>query len=120
MQIPEKFNPTVSAAEVLKLLPLESLRLLDVRAPVEFAKGMIPGTRNGPILNNAERHQVGIIYREDGQAAAIALGHQLVEPVWEARVEEWLTFLRSGSTPLLYCWRGGLRSETAQIGRAHV
>jgi tRNA 2-selenouridine synthase len=114
MQIPEKFNPTVSAAEVLKLLPLESLRLLDVRAPVEFAKGMIPGTRNGPILNNAERHQVGIIYREDGQAAAIALGHQLVEPVWEARVEEWLTFLRSGSTPLLYCWRGGLRSETAQ------
>lgn len=116
MQIHENFNPseTLSAAEVLKLAQGSDLRLLDVRAPVEFSKGHLPLSHNGPILSDAERQQVGIIYRVDGQDAAIALGHQLVEPVWEARVDEWLTYLRSGPTPVITCWRGGLRSETAQ------
>ena len=52
--------------------------LLDTRAPVEFAKGAFPGALNIPLMNDEERHLVGIRYREVGQAGAIALGHELV------------------------------------------
>ncbi|PJG60275.1 tRNA 2-selenouridine(34) synthase MnmH, partial [Aeromonas cavernicola] len=46
---------------------------------------------------------------------AIALGHQLVGgAVRAARIEGWLAQLRQQPNALLYCFRGGLRSQTVQ------
>ena len=36
--------------------------LIDVRAPVEFARGALPGAVNLPLRDDAERHAVGIRY----------------------------------------------------------
>ena len=52
--------------------------LIDVRAPVEFAQGSLPGSVNLPLMVDEERHQVGIAYKQQGQQAAIALGERLV------------------------------------------
>ena len=52
--------------------------LLDVRAPVEFAKGAFPTASNLPLLDDNERHRVGIRYKQQGQQAAIDLGNELV------------------------------------------
>ena len=88
--------------------------LLDVRAPVEFRQGSIPGAVNLPLLEDEERHRVGIRYRQAGQEAAIALGHELVGGrVREQRIQAWSTFIDAHPDAALYCFRGGLRSRIA-------
>jgi tRNA 2-selenouridine synthase len=119
MQDPKKFNQgsTISPEELLARLA--DARLLDLRAPMEFLRGHLPGSWNGPILEDAERHQVGIAYKEQGQAGAIQLGHRLVAPFREERIRGWRSFLQ-GPFPVVTCWRGGLRSETAQAWLAEA
>lgn len=94
---------------------IESIPLLDVRSEPEFAKGAFPAAVNLPILTDAERKQVGLCYQHEGQAAAIALGHQLVSgDARQSRVAAWCALADENPELVLYCWRGGLRSELAQ------
>ncbi|WP_150911457.1 tRNA 2-selenouridine(34) synthase MnmH [Marinobacter halotolerans] len=94
---------------------LNDTPLLDVRAPVEFDRGSFPNAVNAPLMNDEERHQVGICYKEDGQDAAIELGHQLVSgTVKEARIEAWRRFVADHPDGYLFCFRGGLRSRLTQ------
>ena len=53
---------------------------MDVRAPVEFAKGAFPRSVNLPLMSDEERHLVGIRYKESGQDSAIELGAELLTP----------------------------------------
>ena len=89
--------------------------LIDLRAPVEFARGAFPAAHNLPLMSDAERAQVGRCYKERGQQAAIALGHELVGGATrEARIEAWVDFARRHPQGALYCARGGLRSQIVQ------
>jgi tRNA 2-selenouridine synthase len=89
--------------------------LLDVRSPIEFADGSAPGAVNLPLLSNDERHQVGLTYKTRGQEAAIELGHRLVSvDLRESRVQAWLDYLNAHPSAVIYCARGGLRSQTVQ------
>lgn len=96
-------------------LMLGDIPLLDVRAPVEFQGGAFPASTNLPLLNDDERHRIGICYKQHGQAAAIELGHQLVSgDVREARMASWQQWYQQHPDGHLYCFRGGLRSQTVQ------
>ena len=46
---------------------------MDVRAPVEFSKGSFPNAENAPLMNDGERHRVGICYKEKGQTRPSSL-----------------------------------------------
>jgi len=94
---------------------LSGAPLMDVRAPVEFAKGAFPGAVNLPLMNDGERHEVGLRYKQAGQVAAIELGHTLVHGDHKAgRVAAWTDFARAHPQGYLYCFRGGLRSQVVQ------
>lgn len=107
--------------ESLKISPEQVLRWLqarqnprvfvDVRSPKEYELGHIPGFSSAPILEDDERHQVGLAYRKQGQKAAIQRGHDLVPK--EQRVARWQELIGEGPA-VLACWRGGLRSQIAQ------
>lgn len=88
--------------------------LLDVRAPIEFAKGGFPSAFNVPILDNEQRHLVGLCYQEKGPAAAEALGYELVGPLKSDRIEAWQQFIKTNPSALLYCFRGGQRSQITE------
>ena len=89
--------------------------LIDLRSPAEFRRGAFPGAVNVPLLTDAEREQVGIRYKHGGRDAAIALGNTLVsDDVKAARLTEWQRIVDEHPDTMLYCWRGGLRSETVQ------
>lgn len=89
--------------------------LIDVRAPIEFAQGSLPGAVNLPLMNDDERHRIGIAYKQHGQAAAIALGERLVSgDVKAARVQAWRDYLARHPGALVYCFRGGMRSQIVQ------
>ncbi|MEM9529379.1 MAG: tRNA 2-selenouridine(34) synthase MnmH [Pseudomonadota bacterium] len=102
-------------------LLLDGTPLLDVRAPVEFARGALPGAVNLPLLNDAEREAVGIRYKNAGNDAAVALGHELVTgAVKQERVGAWLAYARQHPAASLYCFRGGQRSQIAQAWLAEA
>lgn len=89
--------------------------LMDTRAPVEFAKGAFPGTLNLPLMTDHERQRVGTCYKQQGQQAAIVLGHQLVSgAIKDERIRAWADFARAHPDGYLYCFRGGLRSQIVQ------
>ncbi|MBW8185123.1 tRNA 2-selenouridine(34) synthase MnmH [Shewanella nanhaiensis] len=89
--------------------------LIDVRAPIEFDKGAFPSSSNFPLMQDSERQRIGTCYKEQGQDAAIALGHSLVNgKVKQQRVDAWLAFIKQHPDAYLYCFRGGLRSQLSQ------
>lgn len=89
--------------------------LIDTRSPVEFAKGSLPSAINLPLMTNDEREAVGTCYKEQGQDAAVRLGHELVSGNRKAeRVEAWQTFASRHPEGALFCFRGGMRSEITQ------
>lgn len=99
----------------LKQLFLDDVPLMDMRAPVEFIKGAFPGALNLPLMTDQERQRVGTCYKQQGQAAAITLGHQLVNgAVKQQRLDAWAAFAQAHPNGYLYCFRGGLRSQIVQ------
>ena len=104
---------TISADAAVSLL-LQGTVLLDVRAEQEFVRGSVPNACNLPILKDAERKAIGICYHKQGQAAAIILGHELVQgDVKTARCTAWAKLTQRQKNTALFCWRGGLRSKLA-------
>lgn len=94
---------------------LNDVPMMDARAPVEFAKGAFPGTVNLPLMNDIERQKVGTCYKQQGQQAAIELGHRLVSgQVKTERIQAWVDFTRNHPHGYIYCFRGGLRSQLVQ------
>jgi tRNA 2-selenouridine synthase len=94
---------------------LEDRPLIDTRAPIEFQRGSFPSAINIPLMTDAEREQVGICYKEQGEQAAVALGHELVSgDVKEERIAAWMDQVKRNDNTALFCFRGGLRSHTAQ------
>jgi tRNA 2-selenouridine synthase len=97
-----------------KQLFLTDTPFIDVRAEIEYAGGAFPSSCNLPILTTGERDLVGTTYKQQGQAAAVALGHDLVQGgIKDDRVSAWCEFARSRPGTHVYCWRGGLRSRLA-------
>ncbi|MEL0153352.1 MAG: tRNA 2-selenouridine(34) synthase MnmH [Halieaceae bacterium] len=104
----------ITNSDFLRLFT-EDRVLVDTRAPIEFEKGSFPAAINLPLMNNAEREQVGICYAEVGQEAAVAIGHELVSgDIKAARLSSWINALKREPNAAFFCFRGGLRSQTTQ------
>lgn len=98
-----------------KQIVLENTPLIDVRAPIEFEKGKFLNAVNMPIMTDEERHLVGICYKKKGNEAATQLGFEMVSGEVKAkRVAQWTDFIKANPNALLYCFRGGQRSQIAQ------
>ncbi|MCH1925914.1 tRNA 2-selenouridine(34) synthase MnmH [Shewanella sp. C32] len=107
-------NPTLPASEYRSLF-VSDRPLVDLRAPIEFNKGAFPCSHNLPLMTDRERELVGTCYKQQGSAAAVALGHQLVNGATkQQRVDAWLSFFAQQPHALIYCFRGGQRSQITQ------
>ncbi|MEL7089357.1 MAG: tRNA 2-selenouridine(34) synthase MnmH [Planctomycetota bacterium] len=100
-------------------LPFDTI--IDVRSPSEYAEDHVPGAINLPVLSDAERAQVGTIYKQVSAFRARKLGAALVAKNAARHLEGALAEMDGGWRPLVYCWRGGQRSGSfasilAQIG----
>lgn len=107
--------PSRPDSDDYRALFLNHTPMMDMRAPAEFALGAFPGAMNLPLMSDDERAQVGTRYKQQGQEAAIALGHELVSGESKAqRMAQWVEFTQRYPEGFLYCFRGGLRSQTVQ------
>jgi tRNA 2-selenouridine synthase len=101
------YSVIISVPEFLTLR--KTLPVVDVRSEGEYAEGHIPGAANLPILNNAERKQVGTDYKQKGQLEAIKTGFRLVGPRIIDIVND-AEKIADNRELLVHCWRGGMRS----------
>ena len=84
--------------------------LIDVRSPAEFAEDHLPGAVNLPVLDDAERAEVGTLYVQKSKFEARRLGAAMVARNIAAHLDGALSGRPGGFSPLVYCWRGGQRS----------
>src|SRR5712692_7457508 len=90
--------------------------VIDVRSPAEFALDHVPEAVNCPVLDDAERAQIGTLYKQISPFDAKKIGAALVSKNIAQHIEERFRGRARGWRPLVYCWRGGQRSAAM----AHV
>ncbi|MEJ2199597.1 MAG: rhodanese-like domain-containing protein, partial [Desulfuromonadaceae bacterium] len=101
---------TITMEQALVLRDQGAL-LVDVRTPAEFAEATIPGAINVPIFSDAERVEIGTLYKQQGKQIARRRGVQLVAPKIPTLLEQVESAWRQGSGPVIvFCWRGGMRT----------
>ncbi|MFP4004159.1 MAG: tRNA 2-selenouridine(34) synthase MnmH [Alphaproteobacteria bacterium] len=110
---------TLASLQDLNTLPYDEV--LDVRSPSEFAEDHLPRAVNLPVLNDEERAAIGAVYVQESKFRARKMGAALVARNAARHLETWLADKEGHYRPLIYCWRGGQRSNAlatilSQIG----
>src|SRR5688572_9271436 len=95
--------------------------VIDVRSEGEYGEDHLPGAINCPVLDNDERALVGTIYKQTSSFDAKKLGASLVSANIARHLRERFAEKPRTWRPLVYCWRGGGRSNAlahvlAQVG----
>jgi tRNA 2-selenouridine synthase len=116
---------SIAAAEAIARLG-EFDTVIDARSEAEFEEDRLPGAVNWPSLDNAQRHLVGTLYKQVSPFEAKKRGAALVAANIARHIEREVIDKPKGWQPLVYCWRGGKRSNSLalvldQIGfRVHL
>jgi tRNA 2-selenouridine synthase len=84
--------------------------IIDVRSPSEFAEDHLPGAINLPVLDDAQRAEVGTLFVQKSKFLARRIGAALVARNIADHLDGALAESDGAFQPLVYCWRGGQRS----------
>ncbi len=85
--------------------------LIDVRSPAEYAQGHAPSAASVPLFSDAERAEIGTVYKQQSPAKAVRLGLKYAGLRMADLVAEVDALAKRDPSPLeVYCWRGGQRS----------
>lgn len=103
---------SIEINELLEKIRIDKNTLLiDARSENEYNETSLPYAKNFPVLNNLERHNVGLLYKKYSQSAAIWLATEYANPKNISLAE----FLKANKARekeiIVFCWRGGGRSK---------
>lgn len=95
--------------------------IIDVRSPSEYADDHLLGSISLPVLSNEERAFVGALYTQVSSFEAKKHGAAMIARNIARHLNETLIDKPKEWQPLIYCWRGGMRSGAmahilAQVG----
>jgi len=116
---------TITATDAIQRLDSFDT-LIDARSESEYAEDRVPGAVNWPSLNDEERRLVGTEYTQISPFVARKRGAALVARNVARHIEREVMDKPKDWQPLVYCWRGGQRSNSLalvlnQIGfRVHL
>jgi tRNA 2-selenouridine synthase len=94
--------------------------LLDTRSPSEFELDHLPGAISTPVLDDAQRVTIGTIHAQRGAFEANRLGAAWVASNVGRHIEETFQDRPRSWAPLVYCWRGGQRSNAMATVLARI
>lgn len=89
--------------------------IIDARSENEFSLDRLPGAVNWPTLNNAERHEIGTIYKQVNSFEARKRGGAIAARNIGNHIERYALDKPRDWKPLIYCWRGGQRSGSLSL-----
>ena len=101
-----RINPTL---KLVKCTSFDSI--IDVRSPSEFFDDHIPNAINLPVLDDVQRESIGTIYSQRNPFEAKRAGAALVAQNISLYLQTKLAEKDRNWRPLIYCWRGGHRSD---------
>jgi len=84
--------------------------VIDARTPAEYALDHIPGAVSAPVLDDAQRAEVGTLYKQVSPFDAKKLGAALIAQNVARHIEQLFRGKDKNWRPLVYCWRGSKRS----------
>ena len=93
------------------LVEQDHLPIIDVRSPIEYNRGHIPGATNLPLFTDDERVEIGTIYKKQGQEKAIDRGLSIAG----SKMQSYVDILKKTIPEkeiAIHCWRGGRRSSS--------
>lgn len=93
------------------LLYADNKLLIDVRAPIEYRKGHIPGAVNIPLFDDLERAEIGTLYKSNGKDDAVIRGLEIVAPKLTEFIKQTKETAQNNEV-FVYCFRGGMRSNS--------
>jgi tRNA 2-selenouridine synthase len=89
--------------------------LIDARTEAEFDEDHLPAALNWPTLNNAQRIEVGTLYKQINAFEAKKLGAAMAAANISAHINQHVMDKPRDWKPLTYCWRGGKRSGSLSL-----
>ena len=98
----------VQKINIAKALEMENILFIDARTPKEYDEDHILSAINVPLLDNQERHEIGVIYKQYSREKAIERGMEL----FPAKIPSIYNAVKDHrkKTIIVYCARGGMRS----------
>ena len=84
--------------------------VVDARSPSEFEEDRVPGSVNLPVLDDAERAEVGTLYASSPFDARVRGASLVAARLAGILGDDRVARLPKESRILVYCWRGGDRS----------
>lgn len=105
---------TLTAAQALARLD-EFDTVIDARSESEYAQDCLPGAVNWPTLDDDERHRVGTEYKQVSAFTAKKRGAALAARNIADHIERHVLDKPREWRPLVYCWRGGSRSNSLAL-----
>lgn len=106
-------RPLPAPDAVLRLDQFDAV--IDARSEGEFAEDHLPGAVNWPSLDDAQRHEVGTLYKQVSPFDARKRGAALVAANIARHIARDVMDKPKGWKPLVYCWRGGQRSGSLSL-----
>jgi tRNA 2-selenouridine synthase len=106
-------RPIPAAEAIARLADFDAV--IDARSEGEYAEDHLPGAINWPSLDNAQRQEVGTLYKQVNPFEARKRGAALVAANIARHIEREVMDKPKGWKPLVYCWRGGQRSGSLSL-----
>lgn len=106
-------RPIPAAEAIARLAEFDAV--IDARSESEYAEDRLPGAVNWPSLDDAQRHEVGTLYKQVSPFEARKRGAALVAANIARHIERGVMDKPKGWKPLVYCWRGGQRSGALSL-----
>jgi tRNA 2-selenouridine synthase len=85
--------------------------IIDIRSPIEFKDGAIPGAINVPLFTDEERQVIGTIYKQEGATIAKWKAMEVVSPKIPVLLQTIKKWVSNDTELIIHCWRGGMRSK---------
>lgn len=104
------FNYT-DMTSLLGFLYNENTLIIDARSEKEYEETSIPTSLNFPVLNNEERHNVGLVFKNYSDLAAVELAVQYSSEKSDDLKDFLAKHDAKNKNIYVYCWRGGGRSK---------
>lgn len=88
---------------------------IDVRSPSEYIEAHIPDAVSLPLFSDAEREEIGTLYKQQGADVAKWRAMEIVSPKIPQLLQAIRDIVATGAEPVIYCWRGGMRSKAVAL-----
>ncbi|OIP17504.1 MAG: tRNA 2-selenouridine(34) synthase MnmH [Comamonadaceae bacterium CG_4_9_14_3_um_filter_60_33] len=106
-------TPLCATEVITRLADFDAI--IDARSEAEYLEDHLPGAINWPTLNNAERIEIGTLYKQVNPFEARKRGAAIAARNIASHIEREVIDKPRDWQPLAYCWRGGQRSGSLAL-----